>query len=107
MRAVKTVSASFIDAVKQASNVGSLDPQNIVSEEYVTVHGYGVVSKERAQKEADASVKEAQKHARAGNHGGAAYHYERAAMFHKAIHGHKKTYDPVVTDDETPDTIKK
>jgi hypothetical protein len=81
--------ASFVDALKQVASSGiQTQTEQMVKEENIHVAGYGIVSHDRAVHEAHASMADAAKHSAAGNHGGAAYHHERAAMFHKAIHAH-------------------
>ena len=56
-----------------------------ITEEHILVPGYGVVHRDRARKEAMESMSLASKFASESNHQAAAYHHERAAMFHKAL----------------------
>jgi hypothetical protein len=65
----------------------------VISED-VHVPGYGMVSMDRAKKEADLAHTVAKEHADKGNHSGAAYQHERAAMFHRAIYNHLENQNP-------------
>jgi hypothetical protein len=84
---MKNVSKSFIAALqKVVENRKPVD--DVITEEHIHVEGYGTVHKDAAVREAHASAKLAHGHSEAGNHGGAAYYYKRAAMFHEALQKH-------------------
>lgn len=68
-----------------------------VINEDVHVPGYGMVSMDRAKKEADLAHTVAHEHMEKGNHLHAAYQHERAAMFHRAIHNHLESNKPQET----------
>jgi hypothetical protein len=77
------VSEAMLKAIEDVSK------QNVTEDvDMVHVPGYGVVTHDRAKKEAQSSSDIAKSHADSGNHSQAAYQYERAAMFHKALHAH-------------------
>jgi hypothetical protein len=73
----------------------------VISED-VHVPGYGMVSLDRAKKEADLAHSVAQEHNMKGNHIHAAYQHERAAMFHRAIHNHLESQKPVSQESASP-----
>lgn len=101
------VSDSLREAVKQVAEAGiETDVKDPLLEDADDIHvpGYGVLSKERAKREAEVSRDLAGTFAARGNHSHAAYHYERAAMLHKALHNHasavtKEDVQPAVTED--------
>lgn len=86
-----TVTDDFAAAVRQVaeSTAPTTKVEVALTEEQIHVPGYGVVSKENAVGEATKSARAAEQYHNAGNHGGAAYHHERAAMFHRAIAAHQ------------------
>jgi len=93
---LEDLSEGFVEAV---SKVQSFKP--VISED-VHVPGYGMVSMERAKKEADLAHTVANEHAGKGNHLHAAYQHERAAMFHRAIHSHLEANKPQETVQVSP-----
>jgi hypothetical protein len=82
---IEEVSEEFKTAINE---VAAYIPT--ISED-VRVPGYGMVSPERAHKEIKLAHDVAQEHAAKGNHLHAAMQYERAAMFHRALHQHGQT----------------
>ena len=89
-------------AIKQVSEKSSIQENEVVSQN-VHIPGYGVVTHDRAKKEAHSSSELASHHAAAGNHAAAAYQYERAAMFHKALHAHNAPIPPKMNENVDPD----
>jgi len=88
---IEEITPEFLETVKKAANYVP-----VISED-VHVPGYGMVSLERAHKEADLAHTVASEHATKGNHMHAAYQHERAAMFHRAIHSHMEANKPQET----------
>ncbi|MGH7744205.1 MAG: hypothetical protein ACREQ5_05210 [Candidatus Dormibacteria bacterium] len=84
----QTVPAGFADALKQVA-----DYKPAVNEDCV-VPGYGSLTQAACAREAEQSAVEAKKHAANGNHEAAGYHYQRAAMFHRALHNHIQLMTP-------------
>jgi hypothetical protein len=84
---------------KAIEKVASYVP--VISED-VHVPGYGMVSLDRAKKEADLAHSVAHEHTIKGNHIHAAYQHERAAMFHRAIHNHLESQKPVSQESASP-----
>jgi hypothetical protein len=93
---IEVVSKEFIQAINE---VASYVP--VLSED-VHVPGYGMVSLDRAKKEADLAHSVAHEHTIKGNHIHAAYQHERAAMFHRAIHNHLESQRPVSQESASP-----
>lgn len=88
---------------KSTLKTETVEPLN--AHEMVHVQGYGVIKRHQAEHEAHLAHQVGMEHAAKGNHMHAAMQFERAAMFHRALHHHVTAQGTVKEESQTEGSV--